>query len=90
LLDQFVAELATDDRAYLSNFLGDGPEPIEAREQRGMQRGGDRSLGQRACFQHRGDLAVPVATFEHRLGQLFDEQRYAVSAFDDLIYGLAR
>jgi hypothetical protein len=49
-----------------------------------MQGGGYRELRQRARRQHRGDPVVAVCGFEHRFGQLFDEERYAVGAFDDL------
>lgn len=36
LLDQVVAEFATDDRADLPDLLRDRPEPIEPRDQRGV------------------------------------------------------
>ena len=84
LFDQFVAELAADDRADLPDLLGDRPEPIEPRDQRGVQGGGDRELRQRGRSQHRGDPIVAIAGFEHRFRQLFDEQRHAVGALDDL------
>ena len=34
--------------------------------------------------QYRGDAVVAIGAFEHRLRQLFDEQRHAVGALDDL------
>ena len=48
---------------------------------------GIASAGERARCQH-GD-PVAVAAFEHRFGQLLDEQRNAVGALDDLVDGLA-
>jgi hypothetical protein len=48
-------------------------EPIEPRDQRGVQGGGDRELRQRGRSQHRGDPIVAIAGFEHRFRQLFDE-----------------
>ena len=54
-----------------------------------MQGGGDREARQRARRQYRGDPVVAIAAFQHRLGQLFDEQRHAVGALDDLVDDLA-
>ena len=73
----------------MPNLLGDRPEPIEPRDQRGVQGGGDREVRQRARRQYRRDPVVAIAAFEHRLGQLLDKQRHAVGALDDLVDGLA-
>jgi hypothetical protein len=32
-----------------------------------------------------GDPLIAIATFKHRLSQLFDEQRHAVGALDDVV-----
>jgi hypothetical protein len=37
LLDQVVTKLAAEHRANLPDLLGKGPEPIEPRDQRGVQ-----------------------------------------------------
>ena len=76
-------------RADLRDLLGDRPEPVEPRDQRGMQGGRDRQGRQRARRQYRSDPVVAIAAFEHRLGQLLDEQRHAVGALDDLVDDLA-
>ena len=78
MLDQVVAELAAYDRADLADLLCDGPQPIEAGDQRGVQGG----------WYHRGDPVVAIAAFEHRFGQLFDEQRDTVGAVEYLVNGL--
>jgi hypothetical protein len=49
-----------------------------------MQGGGDRKFRRRARRQHCGDLVVAIGAFEDRFGQLFDEERHAVGALDDL------
>ena len=89
LLDQVVLELAADHGADLPDLLGGRAKPIEARNQRGMQGGGDRQVRYRARRQHRDDPIVAIAGFEHRLGQFFNEQRHAVGALDDLVNGLS-
>ena len=46
VLNQIIAELAADNRTDLRNLLGRRPEPIEARDQRGMQSRWDREVRQ--------------------------------------------
>jgi len=84
-LDQLVTEFAAEHCADLPDILADRSETIEARDQRGVQGGGDRELRQRARRQHRRDLVGTLAAFENRLGQFFDEQGHAVCALDDLV-----
>ena len=69
----------------MRNLLGDRTEPIEARNQRGVQCRGDRQVRQRACRQYGSHAVVAIGAFEHRLRQLLDEQWHAVGALDDLI-----
>jgi hypothetical protein len=90
LLNQIVAEFAAKHRADLPDLLGERPEPIEARDQGGVQCGGDRQLRKRTCRQDRGDPVVRIAAFEHGLGQLFDEQWHAVGTLDDLVDDVVR
>jgi len=72
-VDQIVAELAAEHGTDLPNLFGDSAEPVEPRDQRGMQGGRYRKGGRRARRQH----GVAVAALKHRLGQLFDEERHA-------------
>ena len=89
LLDQVVVELAAEHRANLPDFLGGRPEPIEARDQRCVQGGRDSEGRRRAGRQNRDDLVFSVGAFEHRFGQLFDEQWHAVGALHDLTHDLS-
>ncbi len=87
--DQVVAELAANDCADLPDLLGYRTKPIEPRDQRSVQGGGDRQLRQRARRQHRGHAIVAHTGFKDRFGQLFDKQWHAIGALDDLVDGLA-
>ena len=79
-----IGKIASDGRADLQH-LARGTEPVDPRHQRGLQRRRNRQVLCR-LIEH-----VVIAGFvqslalEHRLGQLFDEQRHAVGALDDLI-----
>ena len=78
-----MGELAADRGADLRHLL-DGGEAVEARHQRIVQRRRDRERRQGA-----GELIAVAgvreqAGFEHRLGQLLDEQRHAVGLGYDL------
>jgi hypothetical protein len=70
---QAPGELPTTDRAYLRHLLGLGPQSIEARHQRILER-----LGYLA-HRRRG------SGFGHRLGELLDEERDAVGARGHLL-----
>src|SRR6516165_9655231 len=61
LFDQLVAELAPDRRPDLRDLLSDWPEPIEPRDQRGVQCGGDCKGRQWARRKDRGDPVVVAA-----------------------------
>jgi hypothetical protein len=82
-LYQLVGEFAADHRADLRDFFGYRAEPVEAGNQRGMQCRRDRQARQRACPQYCGDAVVLAGAFEHRPGQLLNEQRHAVGARGD-------
>jgi len=83
LPDQLIAEFAAHHRADLRDLLDQRPEPVDARDQGGVQGGRDRQRRRWAGCQCGG----AVAAFKHRLGQLLDEQRYAVGALDDFVHG---
>jgi hypothetical protein len=53
VIDEFKAELTPEYRTDLRDLLGSGPEPVEARDQRGVQGLGNAERGRRAC-QNRG------------------------------------
>ena len=72
---QFVGKLAADRGADLQH-LARRAEPVDARHQRGLQRGRNGELLHRL---------VELFALEHRLGQFLDEQRHAVGALDDLL-----
>ena len=80
---QSIRELPPDHCSDLCNLLG-GAEPIEPRHQGGVQacgdglsRGGNSGGGlPRVAFAFR---------FQHRLGHFLNEQRDAVSAFDNVL-----
>ena len=85
---QLVRELAADDRPDLGDLL-DRREAVEAGHQRVVKRRRDRERRQWA-----GQLVAVAgvreqARFQHRLGQLLDEQRHAVGARHDLVQHLA-
>ena len=87
--EQRVGELAADRGADLRDLLH-RREAVEAGQQRVVQRRRDRERRQRA-----GQLVVVArvreqARFEHRLGQLLDEQRHAVGLGHDLRRDLVR
>ena len=84
-----MRELAADHGADLRHLLDRG-EAVEARHQRVVQGRRDRERRQRA-----GQLVAVAgireqARFQHRLGQLLDEQRHAVGARHDLLDDLGR
>ena len=84
-----MAELATDHGADLRDLL-DRREAVEARHQQVVQGRRDRERRQGA-----GQLVAIAgvreqARFQHRLGQLLDEQRHAVGARHDLLDDLGR
>ena len=83
VMDQLIAELTPEHGADLRHLFGSGPEPVETRDQGGMQgrRNGER--WRRACRED-GERIPVVGAFENRLGQLLNEQRHAVSAISDL------
>ena len=85
--EQLVPELAADRRARLRNVLRRRPQPVQPRHQRGVQRRGHRQRRMRHGGQGCRTLR---AGFEHRLGQLLDEQRHAVGALGDLLHDLGR
>ena len=81
---QLVGELATHHGADLGH-LPHRRQSVEPRHQRGVQRRRNRQRRQR-MLEH--IMAVPLLqqpAFEHRLGQLLDEQRYAIGAGEDLV-----
>ena len=87
--EQLVAELAADHGADLRHLL-DRREAVEAGHQRVVQGRRDRERRQRP-----GQLVAIAgvreqARFQHRLGQLLDEQRHAVGARHDLLDDLRR
>ena len=65
-------------------------EPVDARHQRSLQRGRDRQLLHRLLEHVAVLVLVQLLAFEHRFGQLLDEQRHAVGALDDLVEKLRR
>ena len=69
--------------------LATGPSRSSRAISEACKVGRDRERRQRARRQHRRDPVVATAGFEHRLGQLLDEQRHAVGALDDLVDDLA-
>ena len=84
-----MGELAADHGGDLGHLL-DRREAVEAGHQRVVQGRRDRERRQRA-----GQLVAVAgvgeqAGFEHRLGQLLDEQRHAVGARHDLLEDLGR
>jgi len=88
-VQQFVMEFATRDGADLCH-LPDRRQPIKTRHQRRVQRCRDRQSRQRT-FEN--ILAIPFpqqSAFQHRLGQLLDEQRHAIGARKDLVRYLLR
>ncbi len=87
--EQPVGELAPERGADLGDLFH-GCEAVEAGEQRVMQ-----GRWQRERWQRPGQLVVVArvreqARFEHRLGQLLDEQRHAVGLGHDLRRDLVR
>ncbi len=83
-LDQLIGKLAAEHRADLRDLLGDRPEPVEPRHQRGMQGRRHRQRGKRCRSQHRSNPVALRGAFQHRLGQLLDKERHPVGALDDL------
>jgi hypothetical protein len=84
-----VAELAADHGGGLGDLLDRG-EAVETGHQRILEGRRDGQGRERA-----GELAAVAgideqAGLEHRLGQLFDEQRHAVGARHDLVQDLVR
>src|SRR5579864_8731184 len=78
-----MRELSPDNRSHLRDLLS-WTQPIKPRHQRGMQACGDG--GRRRWNSSSRSLRSFLATrFQHRLGHFFDEQRNAVSAFDDVL-----
>jgi hypothetical protein len=55
-----------------------------------LQGGRNRKWGQRAAQNVTAIVLAQEAALEHRLGQLLDEQRYAIRVRDDLIHQLGR
>ena len=84
-----MAELAADHGGGLRDFL-DRREAVEPGHQRVVQGRGDRKrrqgTGQLVTIAGIGQQA----RFQHRLGQLLDEQRHAVGARHDLLDDLRR
>ena len=87
--DQRVGKLPADRRTDLRYFLG-GAEAIQARHQRGVQRGRECKRGGRnnRCGVSRFRLAA--GGFQDRSRHLLDEQRDSVGPFDDLRHDLDR
>jgi hypothetical protein len=88
-LEQLKGELATDHRGDLSDFAC-AAEPIQTGHERVVQGRRDRQGRQRTgelVAIARGDQQ---SRFEHHLGQLLDEQRYAVGALGDLLEDVGR
>ena len=82
-----MVELAPDRRGGLSDFFDRG-EAVEASHQRVLERAGNGERWQWPCelVMVAGVLEQPE--FQHRLGQLLDEQRNAVGPGDDLVQDL--
>src|SRR6516225_5551535 len=87
--EQIVRERAAERGGDLREPLS-GIEPVEARQQRGLQARRDRQWRQRSV-EHIGvvRLAQQIA-FYQRFGQLFDKQWYAIGALDDAVNDLRR
>jgi len=51
---------------------------------------GDCEIRQRTCRQASDDPVAATIGFEDRFGQLFDKQRHAIGALDDLFDGSER
>ncbi len=75
--DEPVGELPADRRRDLGHLLG-GPQPIEPRHQGVLEGRGDRA---------RRSRLVPLF-LQHRLGELFDEERHPVGAEGDRLHQL--
>jgi hypothetical protein len=88
-LEQPIGELATDYRADLSD-LPHGAETIETRHKRLSNRRRDRQWPEWPCELVAVARSDEQSGLEHRLGQLLDEQRHAVSTCDDLLENLGR
>jgi hypothetical protein len=87
--EQPVGKLAADARPDLGHLLH-RDQAVEARHQRITQGRRDSQCGQ-GPVQHQAPVALlEHPGFEHRLGQLLDEQRHTVGLGDDLVEDLGR
>jgi hypothetical protein len=84
-----VAELAANHGTDLRHLL-DRPEPIEAGQQRAVQGVGDGPRRQRAIKHVPPAFLAQEARFEHRPGELLDEQRHSVGLGLDLLQNFRR
>ncbi len=85
----FVGEFPSDRGPDLQN-LACGTEAVDARHQRGLQRGGNSERLRRLFEQIAIAGLLQLFAFEQGLGELFDEQRHPVGPVDDLIEQSAR
>ena len=83
-LDEPETELAPQRRARL-NQCADGRKAVEPRIERGLQCPWHRGHGQRAGEHVFAICLTQDSAFQHRLRDLFDEERYSVRLHHDLI-----
>src|SRR5215831_12887505 len=73
----------------VQTFLS-GIEPVQTRQQRGLQARRDRQWRQRSVEHIRVVRLAQQIAFYQRLGQLLDKQRYAIRALDNAVDNLCR